>query len=399
MGITPSSLQIVINDLQLVTLRTDVAYLIASVSFDRLDAEAMTAYDTIEAVHALARFNHCHWAPVNVSNETECDEAAAQQVEKKKRAESTFSLGDLLRRFVQPVVPERALSNRVNSYVHIRTADHCKGKDLDVLAAFLSRRYTADYLLEPETARTTYIRDFANMRHVVTDEGVASVVSPAEDGTLPTYLQSWKENSFRNAYSPVVLLKLHEDWYLTSGRAKTFSALEDQTSDVIDLLDDIIHDCLIFRMFFRFSSVSGVSMHNSVAQAIRMHLSLDRKLDEMQSDVEAMVDRLESAQKEEETHSADKRHSETYWIGNLAGAALMGFAVFAVAKDFLPALISPGKTADESDYTAIWIAVFLAMGIATISWALGWSRRPVLPTDRRDIRRKLDAIRVLLIRS
>lgn len=398
MGLTCSPLWVRFVDLQFLALSTGAAYLVGAISLSRLDGKVLSAYDLIEGVNALARFNKCRW----VREETEQARGNGESKEEPEKQEGetiVFSLGHLMQRLVRRDVASAVVSNRVNSYAYLRLAETQPRETLKVLSAFLARRYSSDYALDVTEARITNVCEFRNVHHAITGEGAATVICPNADGELSDFMRNWKENSFRATYSLIVLLKFHENWFLTRGRIVSFGAVTGDQTDIIEILDNILHASLVFRLSFRFPTISSITMHNEVSEAMRTHLQLDRKLDEMQGDVEAIVERLGSARKEEQLQAEERRRHNTYWIGNLAGAALMGFAAFSVLTDLLPALILEVNAHRTLQDRLILVAMVIGAAVSSASWRFGMTRRSTVPTSRGGIRRKLDAIRLLMIRK
>lgn len=381
LGVEPSPLDLEIDNLHLFTFATGAAFMVARVRYTCSSGRQVTVADMMEATHALSRFNTCRWV------------ARPEGKEEKQNKGPEFSLGGLLRRFVQIEVPKSVLYLRVPSYTQLSLAEYQTPEVLDALGCFVARRYTSDYTVDLENARIQYVRDFENVRHAVSEEGVASIICPQDDGQLPGFLKNWRTNTFQSAYSPLVLMQLHENWFLTKSRSDAVMRTDSETGMLIQRLEEIANSALLFRLCFRFASVSDISMHSAFSRALREALQLDRKLTEMQDDVNTISDRLISDQQAEDAEIQERRHQTFAWIGNLAGATLMGFAVFTILKDVLQLLTTAG------DQLVGGLALAIGFVIFVFSYYSGKLRNRPAPPKSENRHRLTQAVRVLQIRG
>lgn len=363
-----------IRNVETIAFATGTSFLVARVTIGRPDQDHISAAELTEAVHAITRFNICCWIKV-------------ENVEPVDGPE--FTLGTMLRSLVHPEVSDSVLTNRVASYVFARTTSSMDSSSHDAFCSYLARRYTSDYAMDVENARLRYIRDFENVRHAVSEEGTASVIQPNDAGQLPASLENWRSSVLQSCYSPIVLLALHENWFLNLKRVDAVTTQSGE--EAIPVLQGIVDSALLFRLWFRFSTVSDISMHNAIANALRDALGLDRKLDEMQNDVEAMTHCLVAAQREKNEHEEAVRHRRYYGIGVFSAAALVGLTAQQIAKELLGPMLAT-QPAPLDTY-----AGFAGLLVAILSFGYGLHRRPQVPSNRSENRETLDGMRQRLL--
>lgn len=359
-----------IRSLEIVAFATGTSFLIARVRIKRPGQDDMSAAELTEAVHAVSRFNTCCWR-------------AAEDL--KAIEGPDFSLGKMLHSLVQPEVSDRVLTNRVTSYVFARTTSSMESSSHDAFCFYLARRYTSDYAMDLENVSLRHIRDFENVRHAVSEDGMASVIRPTDEDHLSISLENWRSSVMQTCYSPIVLLALHENWFLNLKRADAVTAQAGE--DAITVLQGIVDSALLFRLWYRFSSVSDISMHNAISRALRDVLALDRKLDEMQDDVEAMKDCLVSAEREQNEFLEAVRHRRFYAIGVFSAAALAGLTAHQIAKELLGPML-----ADSPDPVATG-AGLVGLLAAFLSFGYGLLKRPRVAPNRSEDRETLDGMR------
>lgn len=355
---------------EIVAFATGTSFLVARVTFQRPGQPHLTAAELTEAVHAVSRFNTCCWRGAD-------DQEAVDGPE--------FTLGTLLHSLVTSEVTDRVLTNRVTSYVFAQAASAMDTRTQDALCSYLARRYTSDYAMDVENARLRHIRDFENVRHAICEEGLASVIQPLDGRELPDSLSNWRSSVLQACYSPIVLLALHENWFLNLKRADAVTTQSGE--EAISVLQGIVDSALLFRLWFRFSSVSDISMHNAISEALREVLRLDRKLDEMQDDVEAMTDCLVAAEREKNEHLEAVRHRRFYAVGVFSAAALAGLTAQQIAKELLDPMLAaqPDPLATYSGLAGLLVAL--------LSFGYGLIRRPRVSPNRSESRETLDGMR------
>ncbi|MEP6878920.1 MAG: hypothetical protein ABI865_08725, partial [Nitrosospira sp.] len=124
------------------------------------------------------------------------------------------------------------------------------------------------------------------------------------------FLKNYASNAGRKVYLPLALVSFHEFRYLLSltQESAIYVKRELPSENDIAQLRRLQYDLINFHLFFRFSHVSLISLHNVVHQAWRKAFHLDYMLEEVTSDVlEAekllsaeVVRRAEIAEKEKE---------------------------------------------------------------------------------------------------
>jgi len=317
-NIEPSILRVKILSLALTQFGTGISIAVAKLHFSRIDNKPLSALEFTEAMASIARFNNCVWLE-RKSGEVISD--------------SRFSLGVLIRSLVSGSADKSIEARRVRSLCFARLASKVSGEAMETYAAFLSRRYTASYQFDFKNSDLGMIKDFENMRHALSIEGGASVIMPDESGDLPEILKNWQNSVFQNAYSPLALLLLHEEKFLTNARLVASEA----SFETVDMeeLEEMVLNALDFRMFYRFESVSEISMHEAFSRKLRRALELGRKLSELEGDVKALYDRMSALQREEEQQLSRERNHRFYWVSMLTGPGITAATVFTVCKEAL----------------------------------------------------------------
>jgi hypothetical protein len=346
-AVDPVALIVHLSEASIIAMGTGAAFCTVRVSFERLDGNSLTAAELTEAVAAVSRFNSCKW----IAQE---DEKAVDSPE--------FSLGALIRSFAERGTDKRILHRRVSTYTFARTSSHLDADQHEMLGALLARRYTSAYQLDAKNATVTIIREFDNLRHVVSMEGQSTVCTPTSKGHVPNFLTTWKESSFRAAYSPIVLLALHENRFLRINRAKSTEAREAESA--VETLNDIIDDALMFRLHFRYASVSDISMQCRFSKALREEHNLDRKLEEMEGDVNAASARVILALQQQESAEEQEKHRRYYWASVLGGASLAGLTAHTMAKEVLTLALPADQ--ELADWTAIGLGFAIIVGSAIV---------------------------------
>lgn len=348
-----------IDDLEVVKFATGVAFLIARLQVLMAGGSSLTTKELAEAVHAVSRINTCKWRDFQTNMPVDGPE---------------FTLGKLLRAFAQPTQSATLLANRVTSHVCAQLNAPLPTADLDFLASYYSRRYTTDYALDPNAVDIERLTDFTNVRHAISEEGVASVLAPARNKELPKFLQTWQTTSLRATYIPTMLLLLHENWFLSQSR-NSASALNGQV-DELDALESIVNDAMIFRLDYRFPSYSDISMHNQIANAMRRKLSLDRKLHEMQDDVTAMAERLAGERAKMRAEFEKRRHENYSWVGRTSTSVIAWLTAFTISKEVLGALVEPVTeggaaglpNAAQHSQAILGLSIFFGCVFFALSW-------------------------------
>lgn len=351
-GVSSSGAILSIEDLEIIAFSSGGTFLVARVAASPVDGGTLSVGELAEVIHAISRINSCRWHTKSG----------------KDTDGPTFRLGTLLRRMAQGEPDDSGAARRVASYAYANLHAPCDPEDLDTIAAYLSRRYTSDYALDLDCARLVQIREFSNVRHSVAEEGLATIVAPREAGDLPGFLCDWTVTALRPAYLPLVLLNLHESWFLTEHRSS--AVLSERGESDFVLMDDIVESALHFRLHFRFSGASDLTMHNQINRALRTMFDLDRKLSDLEGDVGSITERLDAAKDSVRDWEADQKHRRFYWVGVFSGAALGGLTGFSIAKEVLSLLI-----ATDAQLVG-WLSIGIGFFVAAMAWHYGHLQGP-----------------------
>ncbi|MFD0915004.1 hypothetical protein ACFQ14_01130 [Pseudahrensia aquimaris] len=343
-----------VNDLMLWIMGTGVAFAELSIT---LEAEhTLTGSELTEAVAALSRFNKIQWFRKG-SDTPDCKNEA--------------TLGAVVRSLVFGHADAETPRRRVPTYTFARLAEPAPIALVEKTAAYLSRRYTSAYDFDLESKQLHFLRNFGNIRHVISEEGAATLIVPDADGKVPQYLENFGSSALRSAYSPIALAAWHEQSFLTKGRAQTLEAKSEDAS--LDELNGIIDDALLFRLYFRHTHFSDISMHNEFGEAFRSALKLDKKLVDLQQDVNAVHAKIVDARQAAEHKEEQSKYRRYYWISVVGGAALAGLTTYTICKEVGVLALYPDKT------TAGWLAVAAGATVMIAAAILGFMRRPKKP--------------------
>ncbi|MEO9517182.1 MAG: hypothetical protein ABJH45_16425 [Paracoccaceae bacterium] len=367
-GITARPLWINPTQTELLQFGTGASIVVVQVEIMRLKNPELSAQDDQrdlsfvelqEAVHALSRFNTCRWYDRSTSNPI---------------AGKEFSFGLMVQGLVRDKAPTATHFTRVHTHTFARFAQTVIPEILEQHAASLARRYTSDYQFSKEEASVRYIRDFIDLRHAVTAEGFASVQCKRADHPETEFSKNWKAGPLAAVYLPIYILLLHENWFL-SERQKGAAAAEKE-DELLEALEQVIDDAVLFQLYYRFPSFSQISMHQQAAEAMRKELRLDAKFAMLTSAVSQVSERLRAAQTEKEAEERRERNKLFNLIATFGTAGLVGVTAYTVFKDFLLLLaltfdfssIYPAATADTKDVVAGWGAFGLSAVMAAITF-------------------------------
>lgn len=128
-----------------------------------------------------------------------------------------------------------------------------------------------------------FLRDFADKRHAVTTEGVATLQCPQQDAEQTQFGSNWKTGPHAAAYLPIYALALHEDWFLSDRRVVAVEAQEQDK--LLAGLEAVIDDAMMFDLYYRFPFVSQITMHQRFADAVRNAFKLDQKFASLQAGI------------------------------------------------------------------------------------------------------------------
>ncbi|MEP3523995.1 MAG: hypothetical protein ABJN24_01070 [Hyphomicrobiales bacterium] len=362
------------KQLRLWVMGTATAFAELHLSIATTDGTDVATPHMMEAVAALSRHNKCRWY---------------DQKSGKLACSRTITLGSLIRALALGHANTETLSRRVPSYSFIRLKEQLQPAELDKVAGFLSRRYTDAYEFDVASNNVSLLRDFKNLRHAISEEGAATVINPDENGEVPSFLENFQSSVLASAYSPIALTLWNEQSFLTRGRVKVLKTRSEQAS--VDELTGLMDDALLFRLFYRHAHASDISMHNDFSSAFRKVLGLDKKLEELQKDVEAVRAKLLSAKQAEERYEEQVKYRKYYWITILGSAALAGLTTYTISNEFFN-LVAPtfSEFAMVKEYFGIptypdkkisaWISIFCGFVIIILTVFFGNKKKPKKPT-------------------
>lgn len=386
-GVDALPLWIDLEDVELISFGTGARFITVNATLRRLapkdrdTTKALSLVEFREAVHALSRFNDCGWY----------DRATQQRI-----GAETFSLGQMIQSLGDRQPAKSVAVTRVPSYSYAFLDQAFDPSTLEREAAVLARRYTSDYKFTHEHAGLEFLRDFEDVRHAITTEGVATLQCARASGEQTDFSKNWKNNALKSAYLPVFLLLLHENWFLTD---RDRAARQGRTdADLLDDLESVVDDAVSFGLFYRFPSVSQISMHQRMSDAIRKAFDLDVKFAELQRTARQVAERLRASQAAraanaaaEEAEAAARRASAFGAVASFGTAALSGLTAYTILKDVvllftrsfggLPAQsirdrFFPNATGAPDVLVADWFALLLSVIIAVLAFFVARKMTP-----------------------
>jgi hypothetical protein len=311
-GIPPRALSVTLNSLalHLFATRTSFAHVVAFVG--PLDGQgSVTALELLEAQIALGRVGELSWRSVKNGRPNE---------------PNPFNLNLMVRSLVQGTAAVASKAERTRSYTFAAFTKPISPEESDLFGLHLARHYTIDYVVAPNIAGVERVHAFETVRHSVALEGAATIVSATDpSGSMPPFLEDFRTNAFRRHYVPIALLALHEYGFLIDRTSRSIMSYED-TKDIdktLRNLEQLRSDSLVFRVCYRFSQVSHITMHNELNRAFRAALGLDRMLQEFHTDVTEIEAFLRTIEEYNSRH-------RFYWFSVVGGASLVGFTAFTI---------------------------------------------------------------------
>ena len=339
------------------TFRTGKAFVHAVLRIDRLfpgedqtTKSILAAAELLEAVAALTRAGELGWY-----NQRD-----------GIKLMPTVRITTVLEALVKGATAENEILERVYTYAYVRFAGPVASADADNIALQLARHYTSDYALKADAESVARVRDFDTVGHVITLEGAATVVAPdSNTSTLPPFLENFATATLHQHYIPIALLALHEHAFLIDKTTES-SFWPSLTHQTIERLKQLRHDLLSFRLAFRFSQVSLISMHNAMNRAFRQALNLDGMLRELSADVAEATSYLDAEQREKESKIRQLNDGRFFSLGRMGAAALIGFAAFNIANAVLREVLETPQP-----YAGLLAVVFMlvsAIGAFVYQW-------------------------------
>jgi hypothetical protein len=375
-GIAPEPLAVTVVSTVLHVFATGKSFVHVTIALARVsDGAPPAALELLEALLSLSRYHALTWAT-----------ADGQPIEPA----APFGLGLLVRRLAIGREAEAApvVAERVSTYTYAQLAEVVHPEEAELLSWHLARHYSVDYVREPSSAGVERIRDFETVTHAVALEGAATIVAATSSSDeLPGFLKDFKTGTFRLHYIPIALLAIHEHAFLVDRTSRSVLSFDEQKDIEATLhgLARLRSDSLAFRVCYRFSEVSRITMHNALNRAYRHALGLDRLLQEFAGDVseiEAYLRGVEEA----------RARSRFHWVTLVGGAALAGLTAFTIIKEttevvlgirgvahWFTALLGLPLNGHQLDLIAGVAGVAAGLFVATAAWLIGRWRRPSGP--------------------
>lgn len=323
----------------------------------------LSALELLEVQIALGRIHRLHWLAVG---------------EAPKSGDKGNTLGTLIRTMVLGREAKTRVSGRVSTYTFVRFETPMHAADADAFALYSARHYSSDYDVVSNLDGIRRVRHFETVGHVFALEGACTIVAPNPgQPNLPDALESFKENTFRQHYLPLMLLSLHEHGFLTDRTSRSLFRLRDSGKPdiAIEKLTALKREALAFRLLFRFPQVSYITMHNCINAALRDVLNLDSMLEKLCQDTDEIEDffqlRRERRQAEEDRKSIQRQHQcdRRYYFASVVGTgALAGLTAFTIVKEGVAVF---SKESGASAY-GFWCA----LAVFVLACVVGYLKRP-----------------------
>jgi hypothetical protein len=269
---------------------------------------------------------------------------------------SAFSLREVALALVAPVVDEAPRWERLFTYC-AATLHGFPGNDTAIiaeLASRLARRQTDDYALGDRKLGIHTVQPFDTVCHAAAIEGGAVVVSPRG----APFLEGYVTNSAAQVYMPLALIANRE--YGALQRLSQHAAIPieqgDYSQETVKKLEQLCHHLYNFRLAHRFSSVSGVSLHNEVFSAWRKALNTEQMLKDLNDDVQSATTFL----------SAVRRNIFEKKFGLLTILIAAGVAFMAITNATESIFKAIDRAFTPSTILPAWDAI-LAYGPATLA--------------------------------
>jgi hypothetical protein len=371
-GVALRSLSIVLSSANLHVFTTGKSFAHVVVTIEPVGGDgSVTALELLEAQVSLARVNELTWQPVG-----------AEETSKG----SEFSLNLLVRQLVQgtKIVTSKAghktirgpkpkskntlrpKAERTRTYTYARFDKPVSPADSDVFGFYLARHYTTDYIVASDMKGVECVREFETVRHTVALEGAATIISPVATDVVPKFIEKFRTNALHQHYVPIALLALHEYGFLVDRTSRSVINYKDVIEEnnlggTLAILDHLRSESLAFRVCYRFSQVSHITMHNEFNRAFRKAFELDR----MMNDLAANVTEIEAY-----IRTVDERNSQDrfFWFSVVAAAALTFLTAYSIFSD----LVKAHASSSPSDIESLVPALIVSM----VAVGLLWYRRP-----------------------
>jgi hypothetical protein len=200
----------------------------------------------------------------------------------------SFSFLQLLQQLIMPAgLSEESVLNRLLTYSTVRFAANLPDNELFDFAFRLARRYHSEYGSSGEDLTLYSLRPFKEIMHFVAMEGGALILQEDPENPGNDFIKRFIEGPVPSVYMPLALLTYHEFIWLL--RITQDSAIPLNFNlpnhEQADKLQHMGRELLQFRLSYRFSHVSLISMHNQVYQKWREIFDLNEMLSQANVDV------------------------------------------------------------------------------------------------------------------
>lgn len=196
---------------------------------------------------------------------------------------------------------------RTFSYTSVTLDKPLAAADRQRLMAQLACKYTDDYRIEQAAFAQRIYQPFESVSHLTSLEGVVTLVenSPFDNRARAEFLNTFGSNAVEPRYLPVVVLAYHAFLallHLTQDSRRQIN-LKAPSSQEAAYLSKLRDRALEFRLYYRLSYVSLLTMPNELYHRLgdalgldRMLASVDRDLTELSALLDARVKKAEAAQ-------------------------------------------------------------------------------------------------------
>ncbi len=274
---------ILIKELALHLFGTGIGVVAIHISVDPGQGSTLSTQTLLETAGVLCRLR-------NPPDLRWCGRAAKGNNQHRIQAHTTLQA--IVDAFLQPARSrngafklERGPASRLFSYIAVSTEETLSAPQRSELAFRLARRYSDAYLPAQQVMESGLYQPFDNITHAISLEGGAVLLE--HRGRQSEFLGNYLSNPVATAYRPLVLLAYQEYLALlamTQGFTLPVDFGEPSQTHHDALLrykDWLLH----FRLNFRFSHASTVSMHNDFYEKWRSAFSLNTLLQDATDDV------------------------------------------------------------------------------------------------------------------
>jgi uncharacterized membrane protein len=346
-GVATKAIAVSICEAHAYLFGTGHGFLAVHVEFSRPEGGTPTAIEILEGKAALGRINTVIWA---------------SRMDSQESFGEDFTLGTLIRAICLGAATRTRASGRVAAYAYVLFDNQLPLKARDAYAIHLARSYTTDYELDEEPGGLSNVRDFTTVRHVASQEGVATVIGAGEGEVLPEFLLEYKQTTLLRHYALIFLLCLHERSFVIDRTTRSIdpAAKESDSDAAIALLVGLRESVTVFRLFFRFPALSQISMHNELHAALRSAFALDRMTECLDESVTDAAERLKELR-----HATTQRQFQ--WATLVGGSSIAALTAFTILKEFIHVFT-------HNETSAGWAGVIAGVITFAVTFFVSWRR-------------------------